>query len=237
MAETVLGTFRPSAADPWDRAKAAHLLGRAGFGGTPDDIARLAWMRFEDAVEELLEYERISDEPFPEVDFSEVRELAQALADLRRGGGAAEREMREASQQLRRANVQKFQESRAGVYRLDVCRERVRVPPQPARRRDENVPGPHGDLRRDRRHRDPLCAARRRPPSPAEAVRILCVSGAGRTCDRRAGRHLPPQRLECAGSAARPLSLGAVLLAEDGAGAGQEPGGARRRRGPGPGRR
>src|SRR5438876_1108464 len=113
MAETLLGTFRPSAADPWDRAKAAHLLGRAGFGGTPDDIARLAGMRFEDAVEELLEYERISDEPFPEVDFSEVRELAQALVDLRRGG-AAEREVREASQQLRRANVRKFQEIRAG---------------------------------------------------------------------------------------------------------------------------
>ena len=113
MAETLLRTFRPSAADPWDRAKVAHLLGRAGFGGTPDDIARLAGMRFEDAVEELLEYERISDEPFPEIDFSEVREMAQALADLRRGG-AAEREVREASQQFRRANVQKFQEIRAG---------------------------------------------------------------------------------------------------------------------------
>src|SRR2546427_2071913 len=113
MAETLLGTFRPSAADPWDRAKAAHLLARAGFGGTPDDIARLAGMRFEDAVEELLEYERISDEPFPEVDFSEVRELAQALVDLRRGG-ADERTLREAFQQLRRADVRKFQEIRAG---------------------------------------------------------------------------------------------------------------------------
>src|SRR5438046_1111805 len=124
MAETLLGTFRPSAADPWDRAKAAHLLGRAGFGGTPDDIARLAGMRFEDAVEELLEYERISDEPFPEVDFSEVRELAQALVDLRRGG-AAEREVREASQQLRRANVQKFQEIRDGWVQRMLPRGRL----------------------------------------------------------------------------------------------------------------
>src|SRR5205809_7819871 len=112
MAETLLRTFRPSAADPWDRAKAAHLLGRAGFGGTPDEIARLAGMRFEDAVDELLEYEPISDAPFPEVDFSEVRKLARALVDLRRSG-AAERDVREASQQLRRANVQKFQEIRA----------------------------------------------------------------------------------------------------------------------------
>src|SRR5207245_2779608 len=86
MAETLLRTFRPSAADPWDRAKVAHLLGRAGFGGTPDDIARLAGMRFEDAVEGLLEYERISDEPFHEVGFSVVQAMGQALEDLRRGG-------------------------------------------------------------------------------------------------------------------------------------------------------
>src|SRR5205809_8025578 len=116
MAETLLGTFRPSAADPWDRAKAAHLLGRAGFGGTPDDIARLAAMRLEDAVEELLEYERISDEPFPEVEFSAVRALAQPLLALPRGG-AAEREVRKASQQLRPANVQKLRESRPGWVR------------------------------------------------------------------------------------------------------------------------
>src|SRR5438552_17687547 len=101
MAETLLGTFRPSAADPWDRAKAAHLLGRAGFGGTPDDIARLAGLRFEDAVEEPLEYERISGEPFPEVGFSEGRELAQALWGLCRGG-AAGREGPGASQRRRR---------------------------------------------------------------------------------------------------------------------------------------
>src|SRR2546428_3942567 len=70
-------------------------------------------MRFEDAVEELLEYDRISDGPFPEVDFSEVRELSLALLDLRRNG-ADERTLREAFQQLRRADVRKFQEIRAG---------------------------------------------------------------------------------------------------------------------------
>lgn len=113
MVEASLRKFQPSAADPWDRAKAVHLLSRAGFGGTPDEVDRLAGMRFGDAVEHLLEYERVSDEPFPEVDFSEVRELAAALMDLRRRG-AGEREVREAAQQLQRANVQKFQEIRTG---------------------------------------------------------------------------------------------------------------------------
>ena len=28
----------------WERARAKHLLDRAGFGGTPEDIARLARM-------------------------------------------------------------------------------------------------------------------------------------------------------------------------------------------------
>src|SRR5207245_1160627 len=113
VAEASLRKFHPSAADPWDRAKAAHLLGRAGFGGTPAEVARLAAMRFEDAVEALLEYERIPDGPFPEVDFSEVRELSLALVDLRRSG-ADEPTLRDASQQLRRANIRKFQEIRAG---------------------------------------------------------------------------------------------------------------------------
>ena len=34
----------PIAAGEWNAEKAAHLLARAGFGGTPEDIARLAAM-------------------------------------------------------------------------------------------------------------------------------------------------------------------------------------------------
>jgi uncharacterized protein (DUF1800 family) len=37
-ARELLEPFEPTAADPWDRGKAAHLLRRAGFGGTAAEI-------------------------------------------------------------------------------------------------------------------------------------------------------------------------------------------------------
>ncbi len=45
----------------WDRDKAAHLLERAGFGGTPEDIARIGAMTPEEAVTSLVDYHSISD--------------------------------------------------------------------------------------------------------------------------------------------------------------------------------
>ena len=49
--------LRPIDAADWDYDKAAHLLERAGFGGTPDDIERLAAMSPAAAVEWLVRYE------------------------------------------------------------------------------------------------------------------------------------------------------------------------------------
>lgn len=45
----------------WDRTTAAHLLNRAGFGGTPDQIEALAAMGMEKAVASLVNYETIPD--------------------------------------------------------------------------------------------------------------------------------------------------------------------------------
>jgi uncharacterized protein (DUF1800 family) len=39
---------------PWDEKAAAHLLSRAGFGGTPEEVARLAAMPMEAGVDTLL---------------------------------------------------------------------------------------------------------------------------------------------------------------------------------------
>jgi hypothetical protein len=53
----------------WSYDRAAHLLAHAGFGGTPDDIQRLADLGLERAVETLVEYERIPNpkmQPFVE---------------------------------------------------------------------------------------------------------------------------------------------------------------------------
>jgi hypothetical protein len=37
----MLRPYRPSADDPFDRVKAAHLLSRAGFGGTEAEIEKV----------------------------------------------------------------------------------------------------------------------------------------------------------------------------------------------------
>src|SRR5437763_9581282 len=59
----------PITSADWTTARAAHLLERAGFGGTPEDVARLAAMTPQQAVDSLVDYERIPDtaaQPFEE---------------------------------------------------------------------------------------------------------------------------------------------------------------------------
>src|SRR5436190_9007592 len=54
----------PITAADWNAGRAAHLLERAGFGGTPDEIARLAAMTPQQAVDSLVDYARV-DDPAP----------------------------------------------------------------------------------------------------------------------------------------------------------------------------
>ena len=58
----------PLAASDWSAARAAHLIERAGFGATPEEIARLAAMPPAQAVDWLVEYEAIAHDlkPFDE---------------------------------------------------------------------------------------------------------------------------------------------------------------------------
>ncbi len=59
----------PLAASEWSYDRAAHLLAHAGFGGTPEEIQKLADAGLERAVESLVHYERIpnpSMRPFVE---------------------------------------------------------------------------------------------------------------------------------------------------------------------------
>ena len=60
----------PIGAADWTYDRAAHLLERAGFGGTPKDIERLAAMTPARAVDYLVDYERISDNYLPEFEES-----------------------------------------------------------------------------------------------------------------------------------------------------------------------
>ena len=68
------GDLSPIGPDDWSRDRAAHLLERAGFGGTPEDIARLAAMTPEEAVRSLVEYESIDDSALPPFDHSDIHD-------------------------------------------------------------------------------------------------------------------------------------------------------------------
>ena len=63
-------TLSPIDRTDWNYDRAAHLLERAGFGGTPKDIGRLAAMTPEAAVDYLVSYERLSDNSLPEFEQS-----------------------------------------------------------------------------------------------------------------------------------------------------------------------
>jgi len=57
-------SLEPIPAPEWSRDRAAHLLERAGFGGTPSEVARLAAMSPSQAVRSLVYY-RASQNPLP----------------------------------------------------------------------------------------------------------------------------------------------------------------------------
>jgi uncharacterized protein (DUF1800 family) len=59
-------SLAPLQRERWNRAAAAHLLGRAGFGGTPDQVQALVDMGPADAVDYLVSYEGIASDPAPE---------------------------------------------------------------------------------------------------------------------------------------------------------------------------
>src|SRR5258705_10379882 len=52
----------PISATDWNANRAAHLLGRAGFGGTPAEIARLAAMTPQQAVDALVDFASIAND-------------------------------------------------------------------------------------------------------------------------------------------------------------------------------
>ncbi len=70
-----------SALDPYsgslDERSAAHLLRRAGFGGSPDDVRRYAGMTVNAAVESLVRFPGKADMPPAGDTFSPVAELSQ----------------------------------------------------------------------------------------------------------------------------------------------------------------
>ena len=77
--------LKPLSSDQWNFAAAAHLLNRAGFGGSPADIQKLCDLGQDKAVSYLLDYEYIHDpttdpnwaQPNPE----EILQFRNAIRD------------------------------------------------------------------------------------------------------------------------------------------------------------
>ena len=89
--------FAAIPASQWNYEKAAHLLDRAGFGGTPEEIQALASMTPQQAVESLVNYDSIDNthlQPFVESGLP-MDHLAQAqrrVAMIRRRNVVAQAE-------------------------------------------------------------------------------------------------------------------------------------------------
>ncbi len=82
-----LQPYEPTSDDPFDAVKAAHLLNRAGFGGTPDEIAQVMEMGPTKAVDWLIDFpdapvEEQSQTDVP--DMSSIEGYPKTFADRRK---------------------------------------------------------------------------------------------------------------------------------------------------------
>ena len=66
------GDLAPITQADWNDDRAAHLLERAGFGGTPEEIEKLAAMTPAAAVDYLVDYESIDVSHLPEFEESPI---------------------------------------------------------------------------------------------------------------------------------------------------------------------
>jgi hypothetical protein len=67
-----VGDLAPISPSEWNYERAAHLLERAGFGGTPEDIERLVQMGPAEAVRHLVYYQQVNNITFPPFDPSGI---------------------------------------------------------------------------------------------------------------------------------------------------------------------
>lgn len=117
--------LEPISARDWDRAKARHLLNRAGFGGTPAETERLAGMSPEAAVSFLVDYENQpskGSEPDWIEDPGEIRqellEARLAVREMRIEGMADPEAMEGMREDLKRRQVELRREQRESIERL-----------------------------------------------------------------------------------------------------------------------
>jgi len=68
------GDIQPISNQDWNLSKAKHLLERAGFGGTPDEVEFIFKLGLSKAVKHLVYYENISVSNMPQFDESNIHD-------------------------------------------------------------------------------------------------------------------------------------------------------------------
>jgi uncharacterized protein (DUF1800 family) len=89
-------------ASRWDYATAAHLLNRAGFGGTPHDIEQLVHLGVTEAVASLVDYEQFEDRTPSPAWAKPDPERASRMRAARRAGPAENRRVVQEDQHIQR---------------------------------------------------------------------------------------------------------------------------------------
>ena len=106
----LLQPYRPTPEDPFDAVKAAHLLNRAGFGGTREEIAKTVELGPQAAVKRLLDFadKGAAEQDDPDgPDLSSIEGYPKNFRELQRTMlGKSEQERMEFRQMLQRANRQ-----------------------------------------------------------------------------------------------------------------------------------
>jgi uncharacterized protein (DUF1800 family) len=105
----LLQPYVPSSEDPFDAVKAAHLLNRAGFGGTIDEVRKVLEMGPGDSVDWLLDFkDENAEEQGPDVpDLSAIDGLPKTFRELYKVNlGKSQAELKELRQKLQMSNRQ-----------------------------------------------------------------------------------------------------------------------------------
>ena len=97
--------LKPLSSRQWNFDTAAHLINRAGFGGTPAEIERLVELGPEQAVSYFVDYEKIPDDT-PDPDWAKPdHERMERFAAMRQAGEDERRKMQRQEQQSQRERM------------------------------------------------------------------------------------------------------------------------------------
>jgi hypothetical protein len=115
---STLQQFRTTSTSPWDKTRAAHLLNRATFGATPEDIDRAVGWGMERTVDYLVDFGKVHDS-FSPPDTPEVPEFPKRMF-----AGLSDDEKKKKRREFGRANRDAIEETRAWWIRRMLKSER-----------------------------------------------------------------------------------------------------------------